>query len=528
MNIDIKIYDQLDPSVGIKISNYEVHDIVNDIIITKGDNNKYGFGIMTSKNLQGHDIVKPQYEDIDIFKKGVACVEITSCRYNIVNVEGKYILNENCGFIHRISDTLFKIYKNGKNGKYGIVNYEGKIILKPIYDSIEYFKFNNREVLVTNQRKKLNVKGLYRAVTKHYNKKVNLYGLYDITGREMIKDNQYIRMIPVSENKIFVCEKIGFWKIIDYNNNLIKKIDEKIRDIEFNESIGITKDKTRDIIDFDGNFLFKSLKNYIVCKNAKDLVIYYDQQKDNYFVIDSKGNRLYNINIGWEDIYSLSILNENTIFYRSLSSLEQSQDKGYLVNVMNNKKINVSDFNILKDENIEIIKNQKAGLVDKDLNTLIDNIYDAIYDYKDNILGCKQDDNIYIMNNNQVIKQFKEDVFETDELDLHFEIVNNFIIYNLKYEKSKLGIISKNGEEILSPIEISNYKIVNDELILVDNYLYNINSLKIRYQLDLILNDNFHTLIQKSFDGTVNYQKIQDTILEAKHKEHEKQKKLVK
>lgn len=114
-------------------------------------------------NSEGKIIIRPKYEKITKFYYGKACVKFKN-KWGIINEKGKFIINNKYDYLSGFNSdgiTCFAI-----NGKYGAMNANFEIIVKPLYDQ-EFFFFdgiariiqNGKESYINEQGKTLSFHG---------------------------------------------------------------------------------------------------------------------------------------------------------------------------------------------------------------------------------------------------------------------------------------------------------------------------------------------------------------------------------
>ena len=283
-----------------------------------------------------------------------------------------------------------------KDGKYGVADVAGKIVLEPEYDEVRYD----------------NLRKLYRV------RKDKKYGVYfeasgfktDVDYDRISTDGaQYVTLIK--DNK---------WGIIDYSGNVILPTEyDKATIMGFNEGFNITKDGKSGIADNKGNitippiydeirtFAFKHDNLYIVTQNNKTGVIdkqnnsvipvEYDRlfdredyiivkQNDKYGVYSADGVIVASPQYDWvsgsetqnskllfprkDDLYGI-IGENNTIVYPP-----RFTDIGYL----HDEEMLINPFNVGKSYRVLKDTNGKSGLLEEfSAQTTVPIMYDDIH-----------------------------------------------------------------------------------------------------------------------------------------------------
>ncbi len=135
---------------------YEIEEIKEyNYFIIKQDNQ---YGVMDKK---GNTIISPEYSEIKMpnpEKAVFVCYQEEEIK--VLNERKEQILTEyNKAQPIRLrnisSDLMYEksVLKYEKDGKWGIINFEGKEITKPIYDEIDSLPYKEGELLVKQNEK---------------------------------------------------------------------------------------------------------------------------------------------------------------------------------------------------------------------------------------------------------------------------------------------------------------------------------------------------------------------------------------
>ena len=144
--------------------NYEIEKIEN-----------YNYFVLKEKDLygvidrQGNILIEPEYNEI-IIPNPEKAVFITykEDEIKVLNNLNEQILGQYSNitpirFKNISSDLMYEksVLKYEKDGKYGLINLEGKVISEPIYDEIDSLQFKEGELLVKQNDKYgvINIKG---------------------------------------------------------------------------------------------------------------------------------------------------------------------------------------------------------------------------------------------------------------------------------------------------------------------------------------------------------------------------------
>ena len=334
------------------------------------------------------------------------------------------------------------VLKYKENGKYGLIDFEGKKITKPLYSSITALEFKEGMLLVS-----LNSK----------------YGIININGKEvipakydLIESDQY----SISENHN---EKAGFIvankKENQYAYGYINSNAKKVLNTEYSEIKRINNiqddENTYLVVIKNGNAgLLKNDKTILKCE-------YEDIQFDslNNLLIVSKQSKQGICKLNGEEVIPVKF--ENIIIVGS--SINAQIGNEVIVFDKNGKPF--SDENLIsimkKNEYyITIDKNEKYGVLDSNTNKIIDNKYDYLeYINNDFFIAQSGDETEIIDSKENVILTPKYDVINAIHgTDLIQAIVDKRVdILNMKMEK----VVSMDNAQV--SIKDGYIKIYNDK-----------------------------------------------------------------
>lgn len=444
----------------------------------------------------GKVIIEPKYNTIKLPNPKKP---IFICIYDYNAVSGEYktkVLNEK-------NEEILKNYENvntidikevvssipyektvlqyQKDGKYGIINFEGKSIIKPIYEEIRNMPYREGELIVKKQ-------GKYGVVSINGGKLLDCKYDY-ITG-----DNYY------SEEKKY--ELDGY--IVGINNEdgkmqygYINNKREQILDVEFDKIYRMNDVKDDENIyllaEKDGKIqLYKNNKllldnNYQSINYSEDSKLLILQKDGRYGVTDLNGKQILSV-----DYEQIRIPGDYIIAIKD--------GKQVIFDLVGTQKENLAYTNILKTENenynITVDKNDKYGVINKDGNILIGNKYNYIQYLYDNyfIVGGETGKSGIINDKGEEILPIKYEVIQKlDKNNIVQAMVGNVLEL---YSKEMNNIVSmENGK-----IEI------NDEYIKVysnnqTTYVSNDGTLKTNFE---IFNNNIFASEREGKWGFVN------------------------
>lgn len=325
-----------------------------------------------------------------------------------------------------------------KDGKYGIMDFSGKQITKPIYDEIQSMPYKEGELIVKKDEK---------------------YGVININGKKII-DFEYDE---INSDGYYSKEKeyslggyiVGIKKEEGFRYGYISSKRRKILDPEYNKIYRMTQ-----IEDDENIYLVAELNGQAgLLKNKKRLLDYEYQSIDyeslnkvfivqkgqNYGVVDIEGKTIVDPN------YSLLTIEGLYIYATKENQTEVFDIKGNKQEIPKYKTITPTEN---ENYNITIDSNNKYGVTDKQGNVIIpNNYYYAEYipgDYF--IVGGVEGKTGIINAKNETILSIKYDIVQKIE---DFNIIQAGIV-----EDSILELYNGEMKQILS---MRNGKIVEEE-----------------------------------------------------------------
>ncbi len=437
--IGVSIYLFLDN----KKKEYCVTEVSNYKYYPLNENGKYGVIAIS-----GEVIVEPIYDSVKIPnpEKDVFVCEKDE-KNTVLNEKNEVILDQFeevtaiaiNGIVTNIpyEKTVLQ-YK--KDGKYGLIDYNGKVITKPIYEEIKGLVNKESELLVKRNDKYgvINVKGA--TLIKEEYDEITADGFYT-------EDKQYALSGYITKNKTTDGYRYG------YINNKLKKI----LDTEYNE--------LSRILDIDDNDVYLNVcKNgqYGIIKNKK-VLIPYSYQGIEY----DKNNKIFEVQRNSK--YGIIDINGNTIIPIEYDEIEV---KGVYIQAIENGENNYFDVNgnkieslgytsMLKTDNdnyyITINEEGLYGIVDSQKRNLVDNKYNYLeYLFEDYFIASNENGSLGIINTND--KTMVNFIYEVLQ-----KIDDTTIIEAKILTENKTDLYSKNLKQI--------YSINNALIYKKDNYI---------------------------------------------------------
>lgn len=386
------------------------------------ENNKWG--VIDNK---GNKIIEPTYDEMIIIPNKNEAVFV--CTYNVdyttgtyktkvLNEKGKEILNDydSVEALENSTDNEIwyekEVLKFEENGKYGLVDYDGKVILEPEYSSIEVMPGIQNNLIISNDglygvyniaTNDVVIETVYKAVTALTNNSSDGYIVTNESG--------LVGLIAADKKQILDCkytEIKGFTGIKEYvvtENNEVKLVNEK------GETL---LNKGYDSIEYiTTNYLVitKSGKYGVINKAGESVLsAEYDKLEyafENYFIAEKSGKKgLVNsenetiipfdyitmnyvseagIIVADKDYENTDIINSSLeIALKDIIVSELNVEYGYL-RVRDGSEYKYYNFKLEEKTNIEMLstntlflvkENGKYGYVNKNGDLIVNPIYD--------------------------------------------------------------------------------------------------------------------------------------------------------
>lgn len=459
-----------------KNKKYELEKITKWNYFTIIENDK--MGVIDNK---GNVIIEPNYEDIQIpnpTKDIFICSNENETK--IVNAKGE----EKFKSFEEVSAFQLKelateipfeksVLKYKENGKYGIMNFDGKKVTKAIYDSIENLPFKEGELLVQKDGKYGVINILGKNVIPMEYKEIKVDEYYEaensykysgyIVGNDTDKGTMY-KYINYEANKETKEEYQDIKRIVDYEDK-----DKFYLIFEKDNKYGIIE---------DGNVIVNNEYDNIEYDSFNKLFIV--KKDNNYGVLKLNGETLISClydDINIEGIYIYALKDEEQIIFSTTGEKINNSKNKSAYNVENtNYKITINDENkygVIDENNNDIIPNEyyyigylgndyfvvsdqtgKNGVVDNKGKIVLETKYDTIEKpEKVNLIEATEI-------NTNTITLFDTDIKEIAKMNNAkiFEGENYIRLYSNKEQK----YFNSNGEEKSNKDILSQNKIFSD------------------------------------------------------------------
>ena len=381
------------------------------------------WGIINSK---GETVIDPMYQEMIIVLNSKK--DVFLCTYDVNEKTGEYktkVINSKNKEIYTDYDSVEPlenysssenvwyekdILKVGKDGKYGLIDIDGKEILSLNYEKIETLKGLENSILVQKDGKLglVNTSGAtiidtkYSKIKKYDNDykhgyitvdENKKYGLVSYAGSTIL-ENKYEKINAIYGENYFVIEEEGKQKVIGSDGKIVLDSGfDKIAQIN-SDGVVFIKDKKYGFMDYD-----KKVKIDPEYQDLKELSegILKAKKDDKYGIIDlnNKTKLKFNYeNIYYEETAGVYVAEDKKYNSEILDADLKVQIKGILSELNKDKgymKLKIGDeykyYNfkfeekdvkeVLNDNNLFVSKQDgKYGFVDKDGNVVVDYIYD--------------------------------------------------------------------------------------------------------------------------------------------------------
>lgn len=393
------------------VAYYFIQKNAREYEIAKVEN--YQYFVLKENNLSGvidrsgNILIEPTYEEIRIpnpEKAVFVCyAENDSKVLNQNNEEmfSEYELVEPIRLKNVESDLMYEksVLKYYQNGKYGLIDFEGKQITELIYDSIDSLPYKEGELLVSQEGKtgvinikgnlmvdisygSIEVDGYYKDENKYkyagYITSITTnegyrYGYVNYKGQKVL-ENEYneisrINDIDDDENAYLISAKNGQYGVIKNKEQILNNEYQSIRYDGTNNLFVIEKSRKFGVADINGNVIIEPTYNQIDITGA----YLYAQNEQGTTIFNSNGTEA-NINT------NISILNTDSDKYK----IRINNENGSKYGVINESGEQVIEekYNYIEYlyDNYFIVSNEnsKLGVIDNKENEKIKIEYDSL------------------------------------------------------------------------------------------------------------------------------------------------------
>ena len=184
--------------------------------------------------------------------------------YNIVDNKDNKKLRENYTYIENVKDNYFIVTKNGKAG---IIDGEGKLIIELKYDAIQKIEGTNvlqaieeNRTDIIDEEMKVHI-GIEKAFMNKKENYIKLYSENDVKYYNLFgKETTYKELFP--NNKVYASKNNNKWGLVDSNGNIIVDYKYDLVTEQNGNVAGIKKDGKWQIVNTEGKVI--SNKEYTI------------------------------------------------------------------------------------------------------------------------------------------------------------------------------------------------------------------------------------------------------------------------
>ena len=443
---------------------YELEKISEYKYFIVKEDNKYGI-----IDTQGEKVIEAKYEDIKIpnpEKEIFICYENGETK--VLNDTGEEIFTnyeniEPLRLKNISSDLMYEksVLKYCKDGKFGIIDFNGKKLTKAIYDEIDTLQFKEGELLVKKDGKYgiIHIKGTTLVKTNYdkietdkfyeeengYKKSGYIvskiteqgyrYGYVDLKGKEIVetKYNDLYRIAEINSEDIYIiCAENGKYGLIKNSKKIIENEYQALTYTESNNTIIALKGKKYGVLSTDGKILVPFEYKQI---DITGEYIYATTNDENIKIFDSNGKET---NMS----ENLAIINIPDTEYKLY--IETVNGKTTYNIYRNETKITNNEYSYIQYlyENYFIVANLdgKLGIIDDNEKSKIGFNYNSVQKIENTNM-------VQALNNNTNITEiYSKEMKKICELE-NAKIENNKEYIKL-YNEEEVKYISKDEKEV--------------------------------------------------------------------------------
>ncbi len=474
---------------------YEIEEVKQYNYFTLRKDNLYGV-----IDRSGNIIIDPTYDDVKIpnpEKPVFVCYEGEDTK--VLNENKEEILTdydkvEPIQLKNTVDDLIYEksVLKYQEDGKFGLIDFEGKRITKPIYDSIDSLNYKEGQLLVKQDGKtgvinikgntlidikydQINVDGYY---TKEggYNYSGYIvstttdqgyrYGYINYDGKLLLEPNynQLSRVTQIQDNNnaYIICAENGRYGVIKNDENIIPNEYQSIEYDEGNNLFTIEKGKKYGIANIEGNIIVPTEYSqiditgvYLYATNDQGVVVYNSDGTqaniDTNIAIINTSNEKYKIRIDNSNGTKYGVIDKEgqQVIDEKYNYIEYLFDDYFIASTENSKlgiiddkdnvKVEINNDLLQRIEGTDIIQTMTASdnvtrLYDRGLNKICE-MANANIEVKDNYIK---------ISNNEETRYFSKDGKELKNTDVY---PNNTLF--AKNENGKWGFTNKNGDIVV-------------------------------------------------------------------------------
>lgn len=462
--------------------------------------NTYNYFVLKENKLsgvidrQGNIIIPEEYDEIKIpnpEKALFVCYKADDIK--ILNANKEEILTqyekvEPIRLKNVESDLMYEksVLKYLENGKYGLIDFDGKKITKPIYEEIDSVPYKEGEILVkldgkygiinikgnnivNNMYDSISVDGYYvdsdgykyaGYITSITTEEGYRYGYVNYKGKEILKNeyNEISRITDIEDNNntYLLCAKNGQYGILENEKVIINNEYQSIRYDRTNDLFIIEKGTKYGIAKRDGNVIVPTQYNqidvtgiYLYAKNEQGVTVYNSNGTqvniDTNVAILNTENEKYRIRINSTEGTKYGVIGKDgeEIIEDKYSYIEYLFDN-YFIASNENSKLGIIDDK--ENERVTLENDSVQEIEGTDIIQVVNGTTTKLYNKQlDNICTIEsanialKDTYIEIYNENET-KYFGKDGKALTNKDIY----PNNTLYSIE-NNGKWGFEDKNG-----------------------------------------------------------------------------------
>ena len=397
-------------------------------------------------------------------------------------------------FKNILSDLMYEksVLKYKKDGKYGIINFDGKMLTNPIYDEIDSLQHKEGELLVKQGEKygiiNINGKELIKpqydtiAIDEYYSDENNYtysgyivgikteegyrYGYLDYKGKKILEP-EYNNITRVTqkmdnENAYLICAKNGQYGINKNGENIVANEYQSIRYDENNDIFVIEKSREYGIANVNGEIVvpvrysqIDSTGLYLYAQDDQGTTVYNNNGSQvninpNISIIETK-NEKYKIRINSEQGTKYGVINQDgrQLIEEKYNYINYLYDNYFIASYENGKLgilddrenviIQLDNDSLRQISGTDLIQTSKTAT--KTI-TIYSKNFEKICEMQNATL--KEEENYIKLYNETEIKYFDKQGKELNNADVY---PNNKLL--LKFEANKYGFVDRQGNLVV-------------------------------------------------------------------------------
>ena len=439
------------------VTNGKGERMTNNYYFTSFQDNKYGV-----INNKGEDVIAPSYQEYIVIPNNKT--DIFLCTFDVDYTNNTYKTKA----LNSKNEEIFTDYENiepivnydenntityeqnaikvQKDGKYGMINIEGKEILPCEYDKLYSLKKTDNSILVEKDGKIGLVDSTGKVIVEPQYKEIrglgidyklgyivitedNQYGIVDCNNQQVL-NTKYQDIKSLTENGVYAVKENGSWELVQRDGEL--KLADELQNVQ--DILGIK----------NGNVIIKNTNNkvgVISLEGETILNTVYDDVKFAFtesYIIEQNGK--YGIAKSKDEIVINPIY--TTMNYISTADIIEASEDGITSNLLNSNfetkltgivtEINTSKgyIKIRQDNEDKYYNFRFEERIEHDINT------------SNTLFLDKQNDKYgYVDKNGKVVVDYQYD----DATE------QNAYGYAAVQKNGKWGAINEKGEEIVAP-----------------------------------------------------------------------------